>query len=189
MSVTEKNQKALRIKLDEIKDSGYHLSCSKSKEWISEIFNDIEDREFTFTDDIKIQMDFFRSGKSIVISGLIATGIKMSCIRCLSDFDYHLEAEFHYTLCPSDEKELAPEMEINRNDLDMLCYQGDSIDIPPLIREQILLTIPSSPLCRESCEGICSRCGSNLNQDLCQCDREEGTGSKFEALRHFPLKQ
>jgi uncharacterized protein len=184
----KKNQNDLWIKLNEIKESGYRLSCSKNKEWIGDVVSDIKDIDFTFIDDIRIRIEIFRTGRSFFVSGLINTSIRICCVRCLDDFDFPLEAALQYNLYPSDEREFSAEIEINREHLDVLYYQGDSIDIVPLIREQILLNIPSYPLCRESCEGICLQCGSNLNQDPCQCDKQEVAVSKFEILKHFPVK-
>jgi len=189
MSKFIKNQNDLIIKLDEIKESGYRLSCSKNKDWIEDLFRDIKGIDFTFVNDIRIQAEIFRTGRNIFISGLINTNLKMSCIRCLGDFDFPLETEFQYNLYPSDERELLTEIKINKEDLDLLYYQGDGIDVSPLIREQILLDIPSYPLCRESCKGMCSQCGANLNKGSCQCDKEGVINSKFEILKHFSIKR
>jgi len=188
MEGLKKNQNDFRIRLDKIKESGYHLSCSRKKDWIEDVVKDIKNIDFTIVDDIRIQVEIFRTGRDVFIRGLTTTTIEMNCIRCLGNFDFPLKAEFRYALSPSDDKALSPEMEINGEDLYLLYYQGDSIDIAPLIREQILLNIPSYPLCRESCKGICPQCGSNLNQNPCQCDKQEATVSKFEALKHFPVK-
>ena len=184
----KKNQNALEIKLDEIKEGGYLLSCNKNKDWIKDIFSDIKNIDFTFIDDIRMKIEILRIERGIFTSGLINTTIKMCCIRCLDDFHFPLEVAFKYNLCPSDEKEFLPEVKINKEDLDLLYYQGDGIDISPLIREQILLNIPSYPLCRESCKGICPQCGSNLNHLPCQCDKKEVTNSKFEKLKYFHAK-
>ena len=180
-----RNQNDLRITLDEIKGSGCCLSCNKSEDWLKDIFRDIKNVDFTFIDGISIQVEISRTGGNIFISGLVNTTVKMSCIKCLDDFDFPLVAEFHYSLCPSDERELAPEIEINKEDLNSLYFQGNNIDLIPFIREQILLNIPSYPLCRESCKGMCSQCGANLNHGLCQCDKKEVTISKFEILKNF----
>jgi len=189
MGKLKKNQNDLTIRLDGIKESGYHLSCKRNKDWIKNIFSDIKDINFTFVDDISIQIEVFRTGKNVFVSGLLNTTVELSCIKCLDDFDLPVEAEFHYNLCPSDEKELLLEKEINKADLDLFFYQGDIIDIVPLVREQILLNIPLYPLCHETCKGICPQCGSNLNHSLCQCDKEEAAGSKFEILKKLSLKQ
>ena len=33
------------------------------------------------------------------------------------------------------------------------------------------MAIPVKILCKEDCKGICSVCGSNLNEGECGCDR------------------
>ena len=81
------------------------------------------------------------------------------------------------------------DMEIGKDDLDVLPYEGNFIDLIPLIGEQILVNIPGNPICQESCMGICQQCGANLNRTSCQCDRSEGKRSAFEALRDFQVKQ
>ncbi len=189
MDRLEKNQKDLKIRLDEIRESGYRLSCSRNKDWINNIFRDIQNIDFTFIDGISIQVEVFRTGQDIFIRGLFNTTIKISCIKCLENFSLPVETTFHYNLCASDEKELLSEREINKADLDLFYYQGDIIDIVPLVREQILLNVPSYPLCQEVCKGMCPQCGINLNHSLCQCNKQEVTSSKFDILKEFPLTQ
>ncbi len=38
-----------------------------------------------------------------------------------------------------------------------------------LVREDIILSLPSSYLCREDCKGVCQYCGKNLNTGSCSC--------------------
>ena len=50
-------------------------------------------------------------------------------------------------------------------------FSGDMIDIAALIRDTILTAQPLQNLCRTDCRGLCSRCGANLNDGDCGCDR------------------
>jgi uncharacterized protein len=50
-------------------------------------------------------------------------------------------------------------------------YSGKVIDLDPVVREQLLLALPSYPVCQEACKGLCSVCGANLNERDCGCDR------------------
>ena len=50
-------------------------------------------------------------------------------------------------------------------------YSGKEIDLKPALREQILLSIPPSPVCSDDCKGLCPRCGKDLNEGECGCDR------------------
>ena len=38
------------------------------------------------------------------------------------------------------------------------------LDLAPLLREYLVLDIPSRPLCRPDCRGLCPECGNNLNE-------------------------
>ena len=189
MGRLNKKRSDLSISLDEVGESGYRLSCSKSKEWIRNVVRDVGDSDFTFLDEITIQIDAFRMGEDFSVSGVISTALTLPCVRCLDDFAYPLEAQFHYMLCPSDSGESLPEMEVRRDDLDVVHYKGSSIDLVPLLVEQIMVTIPTHPLCGETCKGICQQCGENLNNRLCQCSRENEKISAFEVLKNFPIKQ
>ena len=46
---------------------------------------------------------------------------------------------------------------------------GDSIETAPLVAEQVQLNLPTRPLCREDCAGLCPRCGRNWNDGPCDC--------------------
>jgi uncharacterized protein len=78
-----------------------------------------------------------------------------------------LEKEFSRVLVPR--SDLPSEVELNEEDLDLSFYEGDSVDLTPLIQEELVLALPTRPLCRETCKGLCPQCGANLNQQVCGC--------------------
>ena len=51
-------------------------------------------------------------------------------------------------------------------------FDGKTIDLDPIIREQVLLALPVSVLCREDCKGLCTVCGEDLNEKDCGCERK-----------------
>ncbi len=58
---------------------------------------------------------------------------------------------------------------------------GEHVDLDDLVREQILLALPTRQLCRDDCKGLCPTCGANLNQTTCDCSAEE-IDPRFAAL-------
>jgi uncharacterized protein len=50
-------------------------------------------------------------------------------------------------------------------------YAGKELDLRPAVREQILLSLPSAPVCSDDCKGLCPSCGKDLNEGECGCDR------------------
>lgn len=68
---------------------------------------------------------------------------------------------------PASEREL--ELELGADELGVLEVAGDTLDTEPCVAEQVLLEMPTHPLCREECAGLCPRCGRNLNDGACGC--------------------
>lgn len=56
-------------------------------------------------------------------------------------------------------------------------------NIDELIREDILLSLPTKILCRDDCEGLCPYCGTDLNKSKCNCQKP--IDPRLEALKRF----
>ena len=54
---------------------------------------------------------------------------------------------------------------------DAIEFSGDEIDISDVVRETILLAQPLNNICSPDCRGLCLKCGANLNDEECGCDR------------------
>ena len=63
-----------------------------------------------------------------------------------------------------------------RRTIGLASYDGDEIDLAPLVDEQTLLALPTRPLCSEDCRGLCPRCGANLNAGPCDCPAPAADG-------------
>jgi uncharacterized protein len=58
------------------------------------------------------------------------------------------------------------------------------LDLTEVVRQNLLLSIPISPVCDSQCRGLCPGCGANLNEEACTCHREEGD-PRLSALREL----
>src|SRR5690606_41706177 len=72
------------------------------------------------------------------------------------------------------------------DEADQILYDGTEVDLAPAVREQILLTLPMSALCKDDCRGLCQVCGQDLNERECGCDRRV-TDPRWAALRSVKL--
>ncbi|MBN8554531.1 MAG: DUF177 domain-containing protein [Deltaproteobacteria bacterium] len=54
-------------------------------------------------------------------------------------------------------------------DLNFGAFDGQVVDLRPLIRELLILQLPMRTLCSDSCKGLCMKCGENLNDSKCSC--------------------
>lgn len=57
----------------------------------------------------------------------------------------------------------------------------ETLDLTESVREGIILALPSYPICKEACKGVCLRCGQDLNVGPCGCG-EGGEGSPWDVL-------
>ena len=48
------------------------------------------------------------------------------------------------------------------------------VDLTDEFRQCILLALPTYPVCREDCRGVCPQCGGNLNEGDCPCKDVQG---------------
>ncbi|MCL4422010.1 MAG: DUF177 domain-containing protein [Actinobacteria bacterium] len=64
-------------------------------------------------------------------------------------------------------------------------YMGDELDLVPMIRESLLLELPSLPLCRQDCPGLCPMCGHDLSDGQCGCTTmtQDPRWSALDALK------
>jgi len=117
---------------------------------------------------LQVSLSYYRAGTEIFVSGTLDTASRASCSRCAEEFELASRRHFRYVLAPkvmSDNNDAA----LRAEDLEFSFYQGDEIDLSPLIREQALLGMAERPLCGEDCRGLCAHCGANLNQGDCDC--------------------
>ena len=114
-------------------------------------------------------------------SGTLRAEVTATCARCAEDFSVASERDFRFVLAPRSVGDLNGK-HINAEDLEFSLYEGDAVEVSPLLREQLLLALPTRPLCQEGCRGLCPQCGVNLNLKTCACSAEK-PDPRFEALR------
>ena len=115
-----------------------------------------------------------RKGQQVRLRGEIKTEVELLCDRCAAPERRALAVEFDTSFIPLEvEAVKAENVELQAEDLLLSAYEGDAVDLDELVREQILLALPTRHLCREDCKGLCQKCGADLNAGDCSCGRGE----------------
>jgi uncharacterized protein len=71
-------------------------------------------------------------------------------------------------------------------DLDITYLSSDFIELGDVLTEQLQLQVPFQPLCKESCKGMCTQCGADLNQGRCACAKI-AKNTAFSVLQNLKL--
>src|SRR5690606_25493664 len=101
------------------------------------------------------KLSFYGEGDSVFARGTLRGWIEVACGRCVGpvrvDIDEALAATFRpREFVPEDLPQgEGDEVELTEDDIDLYPYEGEEIDLAPVLREQIILAVPFAPLCRE----------------------------------------
>ena len=112
----------------------------------------------------------------LVMKGELATCIHGVCDRCATDFSRQINIPMEVVLV----RELANE---ENEDEWVFPLVEDSADLDDIVRTVFVLNVDSKLLCKPDCKGMCCRCGHNLNDGPCSCEKE--LDPRFAALRQL----
>ena len=162
----------MKINIITIPEEGLSVQFSLTGSLLSDLIAEAENLPDAFTlEKVDIAGSIKRYRQRLAFTGHLETVLATTCARCLDEAQVPVEADFRYTLLPA--AGIGPEeIELQTEDLEVVYYDGEIIDLVPLIAEQVLLQIPMKVLCRESCRGLCPQCGSNLNGGDCDCRKD-----------------
>ena len=99
---------------------------------------------------IRYSLTARRVGWELLVRGALEQDFAAVCSRCGGDFDFTVKVPDFTVSVETDEK-------------------TEFVDLTDELRESIILHLPTYPVCREDCRGVCPQCGKNLNEGPCSC--------------------
>jgi uncharacterized protein len=164
----------MKISVDEVPQSPKEVHFSESLDQLNQTYRQSKNRDFRFPSHLNVDLVYYRSGQDIFFSGRFDGRFTGCCGRCLEAYNFTLDTEFEFVLTPHSSKTVRRAEELRREDLGLSYYSTDEIDLAPLIAEQVMLALPTRPLCSDNCRGLCVSCGVNLNRETCSCSTTAG---------------
>ena len=119
---------------------------------------------------VQIDLTAERQAIEVRIRGRLTTEVGLPCSRCLEPVQFPVATEFDQFYESNAEHPLHGEIALDERDTEIGFYSGDFIEVNDIAREQILLSLPMKPICREDCKGLCPHCGKNRNLKDCNCE-------------------
>jgi uncharacterized protein len=127
--------------------------------------------------------------ENVYLRGRIQGGVTVPCASCLIPAAVPIDARLSLTFVREGDEGPASDSDDPLDEADVAFHDGESVDVAPILREQIILALPISARCKEGCLGLCSVCGQNKNESDCghrpEQLREEQ--SPFAALKDLKL--
>ena len=152
-----------KVQIDRDGATPFHFKISADELSLNDEIADVN-----FDDDILIDGEIINSGKSFDIRGTINCKKSFICDRCLKPSTENQEIKFD-------------------EEIDPTVIFDNIVDLENLIRDNLLAAQSIKNLCKEDCKGLCPKCGVDLNETTCDCDRCV-IDPRLEALKNFKFE-
>ncbi len=118
--------------------------------------------------------------EGVLVTGTATAGLEGECVRCLEPITDEVEVRFQelYVYDDQDHRRVGDDEE----DDETSRLEGDLLDLEPLLRDAVVLTLPFQPLCRDDCPGLCVECGARLADEPGH-QHDAATDPRWAALR------
>ena len=176
------------INLEEILENGLSLNLVVKPENFPTLVEMNETGEFNFRKPITIDLEINKIKEFIEVNGNFQTDVGFTCSRCLNEFQSVMKDAFSITYTknlPEYADDFSDEgRELLSEEMGLVLFKGNKIDLRDAIQEQIVLAVPLKTLCSEECKGLCSKCGKDLNRKECTCENEN-IDIRLAVLKNF----
>lgn len=180
------------IELIEIKENGLSRHYTIPPDELPDSIELEVHEDFKLIAPVEIELYLIRIGSLIKVKGSFSTKLESFCGRCLKDFSFDLNDSFEliFTNEPitvhEDGADDEEGVELSAEELGLISFSGESIDLDEAIGEQLFLAFPVRALCSEECRGLCPHCGIDLNKSKCHCTPAD-FNNKFSALKNIKI--
>jgi uncharacterized protein len=109
--------------------------------------------------------------QNVSINGTLKTLLQLNCDRCNAPLNYSLHVEFSKMINLGDAEDNDEANEANE-ELEGV-VTGNLLDVNKFALNEIYLNFPMKVLCKDDCQGVCQKCGANLNEKSCACEKSD----------------
>ena len=109
------------------------------------------------------------AGNEVFVNGHVETRAQVECDRCLQPVETPVNTDFALEYITGSEYESSGVAELTEAEMSVSVFDGQGLDVDEIVKEQVLLAVPTRMLCSEDCKGICPECGADRNKGDCNC--------------------
>lgn len=116
-----------------------------------------------FVSPVSVKGEVFNRAGIVTLTYTVSFVLKLSCDRCLDSFSRDFSFTINQILVTS----------LNTDNDEYILVEDSALDLDELVLSDILLNLPAKLLCSKDCKGLCQKCGINLNEQSCLCNKRE----------------
>jgi uncharacterized protein len=201
------------VKIEEIQEPGLELTQPIERTVLDGAL--AESEGFRLVSATPLSASFRKVSGQVHVKGSFEASLTGPCRRCTKDVALTVPVDFSLRMVreapkpdEDDEDEAAAGVKPGRrrrqqkdddeqgelaasfdlDEIDAEPFDGKTIDLDPIVREQVLLALPVTVLCREDCKGLCPTCGQDLNEKDCGHSEKKEIDVRLAKLKDIKLK-
>jgi uncharacterized protein len=166
----ERDLDVMEIRIDTLKERPRRLVFDEPVDGFTLLCELVVQGEIGFRDNIRAELVAELAGALVELEGTITSTVVLPCSRCLRPAELRLELPVALTFTRQASVEImADELELSEDDVGLIVFEGDKIDLRSPLEQELLMGLPQHPLCTDTCAGLCPVCGADLNFNHCDC--------------------
>jgi uncharacterized protein len=199
------------VKIDEIKEPGLVLSEAIAREVLEKAL--LEAGNYSLLSSSKLDVTLKKVSGQVHVNGEFGVTVGAQCNRCTANISLEVPVRFSLRMIrekpeidpdenadsqksrsgqrrqvrerDSQEEEMAS---FELDEIDAEPFDGKTIDLDPIVREQVMLALPLTVVCHEECKGLCMKCGQDLNESDCGHGKVKDVDIRLAKLKEIRLK-
>lgn len=161
---------SLLVNIKQLADQNAHLAGELSAE---DVGFDFQDEIVTLTQPLKYKLEVQHLDDALLVTGELELPVECVCVRCLKPMPEVIRLRNWACHIPLEGE-------------DRPAIVRDSVDLTPYIREDMVLALPTHPVCREDCPGLTGKTKQSLR--TAAASRSENVASPWDKLNNLKLK-
>src|SRR5581483_2474704 len=135
--------------------------------------------------DLNGAVDLIRTNEGILVRAHLRTTVESICSRCLTEFGYPVRFQIDEEFLPTIDIVTGEHLPLPDDADEATLIDGHHIlDLTEIVRQDLTLTLPMVPVCRNNCQGLYPICGKNQNTEPCNCKSDE-LDPRFATLKNL----
>ena len=106
--------------------------------------------------DLDLRLESVMEG--VLVTGEVTVPLIGSCARCLEPIEDTLALDIQELFAYE-----GSTTEATSEEDEVRLVENDRIDLEPMVRDAVVLSLPLAPVCTDDCAGLCAGCGQRLD--------------------------
>jgi uncharacterized protein len=177
----------LKISVDEIGPEGLALDVKLETAWLSELLG--ADLVFKPDGEGRLTVRLDRAGEIVHVRGRVHCNLQAPCGRCLEGLGFEINVPVEVAMFPvGSEPEAGPDGELAEEDLGVATYDGKTVDLTAIVRDEVFLEMPMNPICHYAAAEECPNFQRNVgNVPRMEEEKRTGIDPRWAALQKLKL--